>query len=220
MRGAGLSTAAIGVATVLQVLVMVAVCAVVLIDRRGHLSGTPFAPSHLNNGLAGLSAGFPLALYMMIGWENAPALAEETRDPRRTIPRALFTSVGLATALFVLFAYATIVGFHYDTGSIGRASVPFLEMADHYLGGAAILAWLAGIVVGSVHAGRRGELAGAGDLRRRPLGPSARPARQVPAPGRDTGQRTAGDDGRRAPGSSSSGGCATSRACSAARTTP
>jgi amino acid transporter len=146
MRGAGLSTAAIGVATVVQVLVMVAVCAVVLIDRRSDLSGTPFEPSHLNNGLAGLSAGFPLALYMMIGWENAPALAEETRDPRRTIPRALYIALILATALFVLFAYATIVGFHYDTSSIGRASVPFLELADRYLGDAAILAWLAGIV--------------------------------------------------------------------------
>jgi amino acid transporter len=146
MRGAGLSTAAIGVATVIQVLVMVAVCAVVLIDQRSHLNGTPFAPSHLNKGLAGLSAGFPLALYMFIGWENAPALAEETRDPRRTIPRALYTAMAIATALFVLFAYATIVGFHYDTSSIGRASVPFLEMADRYLGDAAIVAWLAGII--------------------------------------------------------------------------
>ncbi len=146
MRGAGLSTAAIGIATVIQVLVMVAVTAVVLIDQRSHLSGAPFAPSHLNNGVAGLSAGFPLALYMLIGWENAPALAEETRDPRRTIPRALYTALALATALFVLFAYATIVGFHYETASIGRASVPFLEMADRYLGDAAILAWLAGIL--------------------------------------------------------------------------
>ncbi len=146
MRGAGLSTAAIGVATVIQVLVMIAVSAVVLIDRRGHLNATPFGPSHLNNGLAGLSAGFPLALYMLIGWENAPALAEETRDPRHTIPRALYTALAMATALFVLFAYATIVGFHYDTSSIGRASVPFLEMADRYLGDAAILAWLAGII--------------------------------------------------------------------------
>ncbi len=146
MRGAGLSTAAIGVATVIQVLVMIAVSAVVLIDQRSHLSATPLSPSHLNNGLAGLSAGFPLALYMLIGWENAPALAEETRDPRRTIPRAMYTALVLAVALFVLFAYATIVGFHYDTSSIGRASVPFLEMADRYLGDAAILAWLAGIV--------------------------------------------------------------------------
>ncbi len=145
-RGAGLSTSAIGVATVIQVLVMLAVSAVVLVDQRNSLSGTPFSPSHLNNGLAGLSAGFPLALYMLIGWENAPALAGETRDPRRTIPRALFGALALATALFVLFAYATIVGFHYDTSSIGRASVPFLELADRYLGDAAILAWLAGIV--------------------------------------------------------------------------
>jgi amino acid transporter len=124
---------------------MVAVCVVVLADQRSHLDGTPFSWSHLNNGLTGLSAGFPLALYMLIGWENAPALAEETREPRRTVPRALYTALLFTTALFVLFAYTTIVGFHYDTSSIGRGSVPFLEMADHYLGDAAILAWLAGI---------------------------------------------------------------------------
>ena len=99
----------------------------------------------MNGGLAGLAAGFPLALYMFIGWENGPALAEETREPARTIPRALYISIAAATALFVLFAYTTIVGFHYETCSIGRASVPFLEMADRYLGSAAILAWLAGI---------------------------------------------------------------------------
>jgi amino acid transporter len=48
-------------------------------------------------------------------------------------------------SLFILFAYTTIVGFHYEISSLGRASLTFLEMADHYLGGAAILAWLAGI---------------------------------------------------------------------------
>jgi amino acid transporter len=145
LRGASLSTTAIGVATVIQVLVMIAVCVVVLLDQSGSLSGAPFQWSHLHNGLAGLSAGFPLALYMLIGWENAPALAEETRDPTHTIPRAMYVALAFTSVLFVLFAYTTITGFHYDTGSIGRASVPFLEMADHYLGGAAILAWLAGI---------------------------------------------------------------------------
>jgi amino acid transporter len=146
MRGASLSTLAVGIATAIQVAIMIAVCAVVLVDQRSHLSGDPFSWSHLNGGLAGLSAGFPLALYMIIGWENGPALAEETRDPRRTIPRALYIALAFTTGLFVLFAYTTITGFHYDTASIGRASVPFLEMADHYLGGAAILAWLVGIV--------------------------------------------------------------------------
>ena len=54
--------------------------------------------------------------------------------------------VGVACGLFVLFAYATVTGFDYDVSSIGRSSVPFLTVADEYLGGAAALAWVAGIV--------------------------------------------------------------------------
>jgi amino acid transporter len=146
MRGVKLSTTAVGLAVLIQVTIMILVCIIVLVDQRAHLSGTPFSWAHLTGGLSGLSAGFPLALYMFIGWENGPALAEECRDPRRTVPRALYISVAIAGALFTFFAYSTITGFGYDVSSIGRSSVPFLSVADHYLGGAAILAWIAGIV--------------------------------------------------------------------------
>ncbi len=145
-RGVRLSTTAVGLAVLAQVAIMLAVCVVVLVDRHAHISATPFSWSHLKGGLAGLSAGFPLALYMFIGWENGPALAEESRDPKKTIPRALYLSVAIATALFVFFAFATVTGFHHDVSSVGRTSVPFLTMADKYLGGAAVLAWGAGIV--------------------------------------------------------------------------
>jgi amino acid transporter len=145
-RGVKLSTTAVRAAVVVQVAIMVAVCLLVLVGQRAHLSGIPFSWAHLTGGLAGLSAGFPLALFMFIGWENGPALAEEARNPRRTIPRALYISVAIAATLLVFFAYATITGFRYDVSSIGRSSVPFLTVADHYLGGAAILAWIAGIV--------------------------------------------------------------------------
>ena len=123
--GIRLSTMAVGVAVSIQVAVMLAVCVVVLSDQRGHLSAAPFSWSHLSGGLTGLSAGFPLALYMFIGWENGPALAEECRTPRRTVPRALYLSVSFAVVLFVVFAYSTITGFHYDVSSIGRSSIPF-----------------------------------------------------------------------------------------------
>jgi amino acid transporter len=146
MRGVRLSTTAVGVAVLVQVAIMIMVCIIVLVDQRSHLSGTPFSWAHLTGGLTGLSAGFPLALYMFIGWENGPALAEECRNPRRTVPRALYISVAVGGALFVFFAYATVTGFHYDVSSIGRSSVPFLSVADHYLGGAAWMAWVAGIV--------------------------------------------------------------------------
>jgi amino acid transporter len=145
-RGVKLSTAAVGLAVLVQVAIMLLVCAIVLVDRRAQLSSVPFSWTHLKGGLTGLSAGFPLALYMFIGWENGPALAEDARDPRRTIPRALYLSVAIGAALFVFFAYATVTGFHYDVSSIGRSSVPFLTVADHYLGGAAVLAWGAGTV--------------------------------------------------------------------------
>jgi amino acid transporter len=146
VRGVRLSTAAVGLAVLVQVAIMIVVCVIVLVEERAHLSGVPFSWAHLTGGLAGLSAGFPLALYMFIGWENGPALAEECRNPRRTVPRALFISIAIGTALFVFFAYATVTGFNYNISSIGRSSVPFLTVADHYLGAAAVLAWVAGIV--------------------------------------------------------------------------
>jgi amino acid transporter len=145
-RGVKLSATAVGAAVLVQVAIMVAVCLLVLVDQRAHLSGIPFSWAHLSGGLAGLSAGFPLALFMFIGWENGPALAEEARDPRRTIPRALYISVAISATMLVFFGYATITGFRYDVSTIGRSSVPFLTLADHYLGGAAVLAWIAGIV--------------------------------------------------------------------------
>jgi amino acid transporter len=145
-KGVKLSTSAVGVALVAQVAVMLVVCVITLIDQSGHLSSEPFSWAHLSGGLTGLSRGFPLALYMFIGWENGPALAEECRDPARTVPRALFLSIAIGTVLFVLFAYATVTGFHDNVSSIGRTSVPFLTVADHDLGGVAVLAWIAGIV--------------------------------------------------------------------------
>ena len=145
-RGVKLAAATVALAVMVQVVVMLAVCIVVLIDQSANLSAVPFSPSHLTGGLAGLSAGFPLALFMFIGWENGPALAEEARDPKRTIPRAIYISVAIGAVLFVTFAYATVTGFGYDVSSIGRSSIPFLAVADRYLGGAAILAWLTGTV--------------------------------------------------------------------------
>jgi amino acid transporter len=146
MRGVKLSTKAVGLAVLVQVAIMVTFCVVVLVKQRAHLSAIPFSWSHLTHGLAGLSGGFPLALYMLIGWENGPALAEETRDPRRSVPRALHISIAIGIALFVFFAYATVSGFGYDVSSIGRSSIPFLTVADRYLGAAAVLAWIGGTV--------------------------------------------------------------------------
>lgn len=195
-RGVKLSTGAVGVAVLVQVMIMLAVCLLVLVDQRAVLSGIPFSWAHLTGGLAGLSAGFPLALFMFIGWENGPALAEEARNPRRTIPAALYISVAVAAALLVLFAYATVTGFGYDVSSIGRSSIPFLTVADHYLGRLGVLAWIAGIVSALATL-----IAGA-DAQSRMLFDAGRtgllPAGPGPPAVRHAGERAAADDGGRA----------------------
>jgi amino acid transporter len=50
--------------------------------------------------LAGL-----LPVYVLLGWEGAADLAEETKDPRRAAPRAMFRSVAVSGATgFLIFA--------------------------------------------------------------------------------------------------------------------
>ncbi len=43
LRGAALSTTAVGIAMVVQVVIMVAICVVVLVDQGSHLSSAPFS---------------------------------------------------------------------------------------------------------------------------------------------------------------------------------
>jgi amino acid transporter len=101
--------------------------------------------SHITNGFRGLAAGFPLAVYLFIGWENSAALAEETADPRRNVPRAVFLSIAMMLVGYVLFAFATVTGFHYNGTALGSASIPFISVAHNVLAGFAFFAYLAGL---------------------------------------------------------------------------
>ncbi|MGB0096261.1 MAG: amino acid permease [Solirubrobacteraceae bacterium] len=78
--------------------------------------------------------------------QSSLAASTARSTARRTVPRALYISIAIGAALCVFFAYATVTGFNYNVSSIGRSSAPFLTVPDHYLGGAAVFAWIAGIV--------------------------------------------------------------------------
>jgi amino acid transporter len=146
VRGVAVSTKLAGFFFGFEMLVLVIVSVVVIIKNGGHLSFTPFEPSHVTNGFTGLAAGFPLAVYLFIGWENSAALAEETGNPRRNVPRAVFLSVALMVASYVLFAYATVTGFGYNGAKIGSsATLPFISVAQGVLAGFAVLAYIAGL---------------------------------------------------------------------------
>jgi amino acid transporter len=81
---------------------------------------------------------------MFIGWENSASLAEETANPRRNVPRAIYASILLIGLCYVFFMYATVVGFDGNTTKLSSAQVPFITVAQNISGILAFLAYIAG----------------------------------------------------------------------------
>jgi amino acid transporter len=144
-RGVAVSTKLAGLFFGFEMLVLIVVSVAAIIRNGGHLSAVPFEPSHITNGFSGLAAGFPLAVYLFIGWENSAALAEETGDPRRNVPRAVFLSIALMVVGYVLYAYATATDFKYSVTALSDAAIPFINVSHNVAAWLSLFAWIAGV---------------------------------------------------------------------------
>jgi len=155
IRGISISTKIAGLFFAFEMVIMLIISIAALIKFHAYITIRPFEPKNILGGFKGLAAGFPLAVYLFIGWENSAALAEETDNPRKNIPKAIFTSISIMVLAYVLFAFSTIVGFKNDVGALSSATVPFLSVAHGVIGGTAFLAFLAGMTstVGALIAG-------------------------------------------------------------------
>jgi amino acid transporter len=145
LRGVGVSTKLAGFFFGFEILVLTVVSIISLIKNGSHLTGAPFDPHNITGGFGGMAAGFPLAVYLFIGWENSAALAEETGNPRRNVPRAVFLSIALMLVSYVLFAYATVSGFLNNGKTLAAAPIPFITVAHSSLAALAVFAYLAGL---------------------------------------------------------------------------
>ena len=89
--------------------------------------------------------GLVLAILVYAGFEGAAPLAEEARNPRKTVPRAIVGTT-LAIGLFVVFcSYETVVGFGFAdfTDATFAAGNPWVELGDIYWGAGWVLIFLA-----------------------------------------------------------------------------
>jgi amino acid transporter len=81
-----------------------------------------------------LAAASLMAAYTLTGFEGAADLAEESHDPRRTVPAAMVLSIVISAVL----GFVVLLGFELatpDPAAIQSSSVPLLDIASHYLGG-------------------------------------------------------------------------------------
>jgi APA family basic amino acid/polyamine antiporter len=78
--------------------------------------------------VAVIVGGTALAFYAMIGFEDSVNVAEETREPSRSYPPALFGGIAIAGVLYLLVTLtaSTVV----PTGSLSGSDAPLLEVVE------------------------------------------------------------------------------------------
>lgn len=143
VRGVHISTRFAGYFFLLEMIVLALVSVIALATHASHLSLAPFNPANIG-GIAGLGAAFPIAVYLFIGWENSASLAEETNEPRRNVPKAIYASILLMTVSYVLFMYSTVVAYNYNAAALAQPLVPFIDAAQKISGILAFLGYMAG----------------------------------------------------------------------------
>lgn len=83
-------------------------------------SGTSFA---LMTGILGATA---LGFFAFVGFEDSVNMAEETKDPARTFPRAIFIGVTVTGTIYVLVALVS--SLLVDSRTLAGSSGPLLEV--------------------------------------------------------------------------------------------
>ena len=83
-------------------------------------------------GMQGVLSGFVLIFFAFIGFEDIVNIAEETKNPRRTIPKAIFFSVLITGIIYTLVSLASIRIMPWN--DLGQSVAPLADVAGRVLG--------------------------------------------------------------------------------------
>jgi basic amino acid/polyamine antiporter, APA family len=109
--------------TGLLLVIVIAVAA--LGDGQGD-AGRAFEFKEGESVVGAMLGGAALAFYALIGFEDSVNVAEETRDPRRDYPRALFAGLLIAGVIYLLVS--GLASMVVPTDRLAESSGPLLEV--------------------------------------------------------------------------------------------
>ncbi len=95
---------------------------------------SPFAP----NGFTGITGGVAAVFFAYIGFDAISSMAEESRDPKRDIPRAIFYSLGICTVLYIAIAIVLTGMVSYQELAVGDPLAFAFKQAG--------LTWVSGVI--------------------------------------------------------------------------
>jgi amino acid transporter len=94
-------------------------------------------------GFAGVMGGAFLAFYAFIGFEDMVNVAEETKNPQRTMPLAILISLIASTVLYLLVAIVAIAAV--PPAELAASKAPLLLVYSRQAGNAALFLTIIGI---------------------------------------------------------------------------
>lgn len=144
LRGLSISTKASVVLFTFEVVLLVVVGVFVLAQGGADgVNAAPFSISKLSTG--GIGAAIVLSVYGFIGYEGAVPLGEETSNPRRNVPIAIYGSIVFIGLLFIFMAYVAVIGYGVpNVAKLASDSAPFDTLSRKFMGAGHIAVDIAG----------------------------------------------------------------------------
>jgi amino acid transporter len=133
-----ITSGAVGIELLIVVVLVIALVIALAVSGSGNVGNlvsrgvTSGDPSYFAIG-GGLMAGMIMGLTTLVGFDSAANLAEEAKDPFRSVPRAIVGSVALAGLLGMLFLIALTLAID-DIPRISAADSPVAMILRDQLG--------------------------------------------------------------------------------------
>ncbi|MET4429330.1 amino acid transporter [Mycolicibacterium sp. 624] len=152
-----ITSGAVGVELAIVVVLVIGLAAVMVFTGSGDVDNltsrgiTADSPDYFAIG-GGLMAGMIMGLTTLVGFDSAANLAEEAKDPFRSVPRAIVASVVAAGVLGLVFLIALTVAIK-DVTAVSTGGSPVAAIIRSQLGPVAERILLAGLVFAMFGAG-------------------------------------------------------------------
>lgn len=130
----------------IEIAIFVALSIAWLVHPASPINFKPFLPSSSPTGWRGiLGFGMVFGILNFVGFEGAAPLGEETRNPRRNIPRAVLGASIAIGLLYVFVSFATVFGWGFPgfVKTFPTNPAPFNVLASRVWGPAWIFVYLA-----------------------------------------------------------------------------
>lgn len=152
-----ITSSAVGIELAIVVVLVIALAAVVAFTGSGSLDNLTSRgiaagdPNYFGIG-GGLMAGMIMGLTTLVGFDSAANLAEEAKDPFRSVPRAIVASVVSAGVLGLLFLIALTVAIK-DIPAVSASGSPVAAIIRSQFGPVVERILLAGLAFAMFGAG-------------------------------------------------------------------